>query len=103
MSKLSRDSNSNIAQTGTLQGATTQTVALSTSTAESAVMGPTTTLVRLVCTAPCFIRSDVTGSAALVTDLPLLANIPEYFGVTAGQFIHAITAAGTGSLYITEV
>ena len=103
MSELPRTSNEAIIQTGSLQGASTQSVSISGTTAKSAALGAMTRLVRIVATEPCFIRMGLTGDAALTTDMPILQNIPEYFGVTEGQFIHAITASGTGTLYITEV
>jgi hypothetical protein len=101
--ELPRSSNDEIIQTGSLQGAVTQAVSISGTTAKSTALGKATRLIRIVSTEPCFIRMGLTGDAALVTDMPLLQNIPEYFGVTPEQFIHAIMASGSGTLTITEV
>ena len=103
MSKLPRSANDDLIQTGSLHGAATQIVVTGAASAKSAALGATTQLIRVVAVEPCFIRLDATGESAVVTDMPILAGIPEYFGVIPGLFVHAITAGGAGTLTITEV
>ena len=99
-SRLGTDDDGTTIQAASLHNAATQTLAISGTTAESA-SAVTSSLVRLLATTACFVRSGVTGGSAVVTDLPLAANVPEYFTLKKGHFVQAITSGGSGTLYIT--
>jgi hypothetical protein len=56
---------------------------------------------RFLCTVPCFIRFGLDPTAT-VDDLPLVANVPEYFVVPAGHKVAVLRGGGTdGILYVT--
>jgi hypothetical protein len=85
---------------------TTQVVATSASNAQSAALGSTTNLVRVVATQACYL--EFSGSAAgspvatASTSVLLPANAPEYFAVVPGTKLGALRVSADGSLFITE-
>jgi hypothetical protein len=100
-SVLATDSDGKTIQAASLHTALTQSVSVSgVSAATGNAVG--SIIVRLMSTTACFVRADVAGGTALVTDLPLAANVPEYFTLNPGQYVIAITSGGSGTLYVTE-
>ena len=82
---------------------TTTTISLSTSSA--AATGLTRDAVyRLWCDVNCFVVFTDGGSTAADTDdLPMTAELPEWFVLKHVDRIAAVVASGTGTLYITEM
>lgn len=79
----------------------TITVSLSTVTARSTQITGVT-LVRVYSSVACFINFGDSSVEAVVTDVPIAANAPEYFRVDSdNDYIAGITASGSGTLYIT--
>lgn len=79
---------------------TTEVVAISTTTAVTAVAIAQKTTVRIVADVACFIAF---GATATVNDIYLPANTPESFNVGYATQVAAITATGTGNLYVTKM
>ena len=82
---------------------TNQSVAFTgTSAAITNAFGAGVTVIRVVSTTDCFIKF---GSAptATTSDMPLIANVVEYFGASPGVKIAAIQKASAGTLYVTEM
>lgn len=82
---------------------TTQEIDTTASSGQSAAVGATTTIVRLVTkTAPCRVAFGANPTAAAAdTLLPL--GVPEYFAIRPGDKIAAIRdGASDGKLQITE-
>lgn len=67
-----------------------QIVAIGAASAASAALGPTTRFVRLIADAACSIAVG-TNPTATAAKMRLSANVPEVFGVRAGDKIAAIT------------
>lgn len=67
-----------------------QALPLTGASAQSAVFGPTTKVVRVVADVACAIVAGQNPTAA-VTDMYLPANVPEYFAVNPLDRIAAIT------------
>lgn len=82
---------------------TTTTVSLSTSSA--AATGLTDgSVYRLWSDVNCFVVFTNGGSTAADTDdMPLTAELPEFFRLTGATRIAGIVSAGTGTLYITKM
>lgn len=89
----------------------TETVNISTINAVSAVHGAAQKFanlgkisrVRIQADAACFILVGVNPVATVANGVPVAAGSYEYIDIPAGQSIAAITATGTGKLYITDV
>jgi hypothetical protein len=62
---------------------------LSTGVKSSAAIGSDTKYVRIVAEVRAAVKI---GGTAVTTDMPLMANIPEYFGVQPGAVISVIAA-----------
>jgi hypothetical protein len=60
-----------------------QTVVFTGASVQSAAVGALTRLVRVLADANCFLASGANPTA--VTQTPLVANVPEFFQVPAGQ------------------
>ena len=60
-----------------------QTVVFDSVSVQSAAVGTLTRLVRLMADANCFVTTGASPTA--VTQVPLVANVPEYFQVPAKQ------------------
>lgn len=80
-------------------------VSISTTSANK-LLGTDILGVRLMTTAACrIVIAPTSAPTAVTTDMPLPANVPEYFNLTAyyGKpvYIAAITATGTGTLSCT--
>lgn len=82
--------------------ASTQAIAVSGTSAQSAVTSSATGYVRLMATTLCHIRAG-SNPTATTSNCPLAPYIPEYFAVTIGAKIAVIQNAAAGTLYITEV
>jgi hypothetical protein len=82
--------------------ASTQSVAVSGTSAQSAVISGATNYVRLVSTTLCHIRAG-SSPTATTSNMPLVPYVPEYFAVNSGQKIAVIQNSSSGTLYITEV
>ena len=80
---------------------TSQTVAYTGTAAQSSAFQLTTTLIRVIASTDCYLRFG-SNPTATTSDMLLLANIPEYFGVTPGEKVSAIRSTASGTLYITE-
>ncbi len=87
----------------TLRPITNQKVSISsTSAAITNGVGAQTRQVRLECTVRCYFVVDTTP-VATVNDTPLDLGGAEYFDITPGQKVAAITDGGTGVLHVTEM
>ena len=71
---------------------TSQTVAISGSTVQSAAFGATTSIIRVHCDAICSIAIGANPTAT-ATKTRLAANQTEYFGVRGGDKLAVITNA----------
>jgi hypothetical protein len=85
-----------------LVDASTQTVAVSGTSAQSTAISANAGYVRLFSTTMCHIRVG-SNPTATTSHMPIGANVPEYFAVTSGQKIAVIQNSASGSLYISEV
>lgn len=85
-----------------LVDASTQSVAVSGTSAQSAAISSSSGYVRLFSTTMCHIRIG-SNPTATTSHMPLGANIPEYFVVVSGAKIAAIQNSASGTLYISEV
>lgn len=88
-----------------LKPGTTQTVAISgTSAAMSSAVAANTVVIRLVATTNCFVKIAASPTAT-TADMPLIANVPEYFRIDENQSmkVAGIQMSAAGSLYITEM
>ncbi|MBP2294248.1 hypothetical protein [Azospirillum rugosum] len=85
-----------------LRPGTAQAVAIAATSTASAPFGATTTVVRAVATAPCFL---VLGRSPVATQAGhyLPADAPEYFRVVPGESLAAIRATGDGTLHLSEM
>lgn len=81
---------------------TTQTVAFTAASAQSAALGALTNVVRLVPDQDCFVLMGDNPTAASATSIRLIANQVEWFGVTPGQRIAVIRSTADGTLRIEE-
>jgi hypothetical protein len=79
-----------------------QVVAYTGTAAASAAFGAVTTCVRLYSTTNCFVAFGA-APVAVVTNMPLYANSPEYFMVQPGSKVSAIQASAGGNLHISEL
>jgi hypothetical protein len=82
--------------------ASTQSVAVSGTSAQSAVVSASTGYVRLFATTMCHIRIG-SNPTATTSNCPIAPYVPEYFNVGTGVKIAAIQNSSSGTLYITEV
>lgn len=82
--------------------ASTQSVAVSGTSAQSAAISGSTGYVRLFATTMCHIRVG-SNPTATTSHMPLAPFVPEYFVVPSGTKIAAIQNSSSGTLYITEV
>lgn len=69
----------------------TQKLTMGGTSVQSAVMKPTTTLVKLLADGDCYVTAGLSPTAT-ANDMPLLAGTAEYFGVTPGHKIAVIAA-----------
>lgn len=82
---------------------TSQKVATTGTSAQSAALSSRTNLVRVYADADMFLAFGANPTAvADGTNLFLAAGVVEYFGVTPSDKIAAIQATAAGNLYITE-
>ena len=79
-----------------VSGSTTQLTLSGTSAATAALTGG---IYRLESDVDCFVAL---GATALLTDMPIVANVAEYFSVNGTDTIAAI-AGGAGTLRLTLV
>lgn len=85
---------------------TTQTVAISgTSAATTNALSTDTLVIRVLATTNCFIKIATGSPTATTSDFPLIANIPEYLRVDGKSTVKVagIQMSASGSLYVTEM
>ena len=85
---------------------TTQTVSISgSSSATSNALSKNTVVIRVLATTACFIKIGTSTPTATTSDVPIAANIPEYFRVNGYETLKVagIQATAGGSLYVTEM
>lgn len=80
----------------------TQSVAVSGTSAQSTAISGNAGYVRLFATTMCHIRVG-SNPTATTSNMPLAANVPEYFVAPSGTKIAVIQNSASGTLYITEV
>lgn len=80
----------------------TQSVAVSGTSAQSTAITANAGYVRLFSTTLCHIRMG-SNPTATTSNMPLGANVPEYFVCPSGSKIAVIQNSASGTLYITEV
>ena len=83
----------------------TQTLSISTSSAEFSDVLVSGINYVLTADADCFFRVSTTSDTATVSDMPLWANqYLEVKGDDSGElYIQVITASGTGTAYLTQI
>ena len=96
-SVLKKDRYNNAIQAFALP-ATGSTTTLAVTTSSGATAALSAGMYRFVSDNDCRI---VQGATALVTDMILVGGVPEYFHITQGGKVAAITVAGTASLTVT--
>ena len=79
-----------------------QTVPIGAASHASAPFNDTTTVIRAVATAPCFLALGKAPAAGTAGHY-LPAGAPEYFRVVPGEALAAIRAVGDGILYLSEM
>lgn len=89
-------------------GFTTNALAFDgTSRVLTGVVGNYITLIRVMCTADCYVAIAPTGSQALLattaTGFLLNADTPEYFRTKSGETVAVIQASGAGTLIVHEL
>lgn len=89
-----------------LAPSTTQTVTISgTSAATANALSKNTVVIRVLATTACFIRIGTGTPTATIADVPIPANVPEYFRVNGYETVKVagIQLSSGGALYITEM
>jgi hypothetical protein len=82
----------------------TQKITTSATSAKIAsAVGDSIQVVRILATAAAYVKFDVTGGAATATDMYIPPNVPEYFTISGGQFVHAIQVTAAGVVDVTEM
>lgn len=79
-----------------------QAVTVGTMSQASTPFGPTTTVIRVVATAHCFLSFGHAPSAD-GSGHYLPAGAPEYFRVVPGERLAAVRAAADGMLHVSEM
>jgi hypothetical protein len=99
MSKLARDITGHMVSA--LGLGVTSALAFTGTSAQSAVVGENTFVVRLVATEPCFVAIGANPTAT-VSSAYLPAGVVEYFAITPGHRVAALQASSGGTLYVTQ-
>jgi hypothetical protein len=89
-----------------LSPSTTQTVTVSgSSSATSNALSKNTVVIRVLATTACFIKIGTNTPSATTSDVPIAANVPEYFRVNGYETLKVavIQLASGGALYVTEM
>lgn len=81
---------------------TSQKVAFSSVSSQSAALGSSTTLVRVMASQNCYLAFGANPTATTSTSLFLPTGVIEKFGVTSATKIAVIRDSADGNLYITE-
>ncbi len=82
---------------------TTQTVSYTgTAGTISNAVGDQTRTVRIRCTTGAFVAFGGSPTAT-TSDMPVEANVPEYFRISPGEKVSAIRESADGDLYVTEM
>lgn len=81
----------------------TQSKAYDASAEIDTAIGQGVKVVRLLATTLCHVNFGPTGASATTANMPLQANVPEYFNIEGGEFIQAIKNTTAGTLYVTEM
>lgn len=85
---------------------TTQTVTIGgTSAATANALSKNTVVIRVLATTACFIKIGTGTPTATASDIPIPANVPEYFRVNGYETIKVagIQLTSGGALYVTEM
>ncbi len=85
-----------------LHNGKTQTLAVGVASVESAPLGASTEIIRIVSDIDCHYIIGEPAQTALSTSAYLPADIVEYVGVEPGDTLAVIQNAATGVLWITE-
>jgi hypothetical protein len=81
---------------------TTQTIAVSGTSAQSAAFSGASGYIRVVATTFCHVRSG-TNPTATTSNMPICPYVPEYFAIGLGEKLAVIQNSAAGTLYITEM
>jgi hypothetical protein len=83
---------------------TSQALAVGATSAACTALGTNTTIVRLFSTVDCFIKIGASPTAVANTSMFLPGGFIEYYDIPydSAPQIAAISASGSGTLYITE-
>lgn len=68
-----------------------QQVSISASSAQSSAFNGKTNCIRVISDTPCYVNIDSNPTAVTGQGIRLIADIPEYFGVAAGDKIAVIS------------
>lgn len=85
-----------------ISDASTQAIAVSGTSAQSAAISANAGYVRFLATTLCHIRIG-SSPTATTSNVPLAPYVPEYFVVPSGSKVAVIQNSASGTLYITEV
>lgn len=88
--RIAGDQDGHLVQAGFEPALASQAVTFSTTTA-SAAFNAKTKFVRLYSDTACFVKFGASPSATTATDMPLAANMPEFFAVVNGHKVAAVT------------
>tara|TARA_R110000751_G_scaffold40814_5_gene96356 strand:+ start:6060 stop:6359 length:300 start_codon:yes stop_codon:yes gene_type:complete len=88
---LANDGHGQIVQAGKEPAVASQVVTF-TGTTASAAFAASTRLVRISATGNCHLKFGATAPTALTSHMKMMANVPEYFGVSGASFVAAIDA-----------
>ncbi len=91
-SRIAGDGDGHIVQAGKHDGyETVQQITYTTTAAQSAAFAATTKFIRVNCDGAAYLQFGDNPTAVTLTDTPVQANTPEFFGVTGGQIISVVT------------
>ena len=78
-----------------------QVVAVSSSSTQSTAFAAGSHYARLVSTVNCYVAFG-TNPTATSSSLYMVANVPEFFGITPAQKVAVLRVSGDGSLSVVE-
>lgn len=79
-----------------------QKLAFTGTSAQSSAFNANTSVIQIVATVACFVRTGANPTAVADTCQYIPPNVPMFIAVNGGDKIAAIQSAGAGNLFITE-
>lgn len=89
--ELAQDTRGYMVQAGREPALATQVVAHTATAGSSATFHNNTKFIRVVADTAAYLKFGVNPTAVTATDMPIQANTVEFFGVTKGQKVSAVS------------